>query len=176
MKLLYEIFFSVVTGFIGSFLVVMFLYRLKPKIEISPYIAEQPIPNSSQKVYGFKIINRTPYPVIDIQMELVLVSPINVPGGSVKAARAIPLLRDNFFQLAKFDPKDKEANYALRVGCEQDIRSIWVNDSQDLRLNVIAKHAMSGFSVIRSHVFHTRADIRPGKHAFGNDLRVGPVV
>lgn len=173
--LAYDIFFSVVTGFMGSLLVVIFLYRLKPTIDISPYIAEQPTADPTKKMYGFKIINKTPYPVIDIRMELVLVTPVNVNGGAVKSANAIPLLRDNFFQLSQFNTKDKDADYALRVGCDQDIRGLWTSDSQDLRLNVIAKHSLSGFCTIKSHVFHTKAAITPGKHVFGNNLSVQPV-
>ena len=171
---LYDLFFSVTTGFMGSLLVVLFLYRLKPKLEISPYIAAQPTSDSTP-MFGFKIINRTPYPVVDIRIELVLVTPVNVNGGAVKSATALELTRDDFFQLGKFDTNDRDADYALRVGCKQDVRSLWISDSQDLRLNVIARHSLSGFCAVQSHTFHTKADIKAGKHVFGNSLSVEPV-
>ncbi|WFP52292.1 hypothetical protein PL263_09755 [Methylomonas sp. EFPC3] len=171
---LYELFFSVTTGFMGSLLVVLFLYRLKPKLDISPYIAEQPT-HDSTPMFGFKIINRTPYPLVDIRIELVLVTPVNVNGGAVKSATALQLTRNDFFQLGKFDANDREADYALRVGCSQDIRSLWLSDTQDLRINVIARHSLSGFCAVKSYIFHTKADIKPGKHVFGNSLKVEPV-
>jgi hypothetical protein len=169
----YEVFFSIATGFVSSLLVVVYLYRLKPNIEISPFIAEQKV--GGNVTYGFKVINRTRYAVIDIKMELIVVTPTNVKGGTVKAAKAIPLLRDQFFDLGPFSKKDKEAHYALRVGCASDIRGLWTLDAQDLRFSVIAKHALSGFSSVVSHTYHTKSDIKEGKHVAGNSLQVESV-
>jgi hypothetical protein len=168
-----EILFSVGTGFIGSLMVVGFLYLLRPSIDISPFIAEQGAGND--KTFGFKIINRTPYPIVDISAELVLVTPKNVPGGTVHAGREIPLLRSRFFELDKFDAKDKDANYALRIGCGEDIRRLWQSDEQLLRLSIIAKHSFSGFSKVVSKNFHTKGDIKSGKHRAGNSLEVDVV-
>ena len=169
----YDVFFSVVTGFAGSLLVVLFFYRLKPKVEISKFIAEQG--SGDDITYGFKIINRTSYPLIDISVELVLITPKNVPGGTVHAGREISLLRNRFFELGEFDKKDKEAQYALRIGSAEKIREIWTSETQYLRLNVIAKHSLSGFSKVVSQNYHTLGDIRPGKHRAGNDLTVESV-
>lgn len=171
---LYDVFFAVVTGFMGSLLVVVFLYRLRPKIEISKFIAEQHC--ESDITYGFKLINRTPYPLVDISVELVLVTSKNVPGGTVFAGREVPLIRDRFFDLGRFDVKDKEAHYALRIGCAENLRAIWTSESQNLRLSVIAKHSLSGFSKVVSQTFHTFGDIKVGKHRAGNDLSVEAVV
>jgi len=72
-----DILLSVFNGFIGSLLVVYYLYRLKPNVVISQNIAK-----NSNSEYQFKILNKTPYSLLDITIELYIVRPDSNCSGS----------------------------------------------------------------------------------------------
>jgi hypothetical protein len=164
---------SIITGFIGSLLVVLYLYRLRPNIEISKYISERVIDGKTR--YGFKMINRSSYPVLDVRIVLELVSPISVPGGHVYSATKIELVNGHFFVVKKFDRSDKDADFAFRVGTFEDIRSIWTGEGQYLRISIVGRHALSGFYGVFQQRYYTKGDIKSGLHQFGISVDVQPI-
>ncbi|ALQ52154.1 hypothetical protein [Nitrosomonas ureae] len=155
----------------GLFLIVLF--KLRPIIEISPEIADQS--NNDGPCYAFKFINRSKYQAFDISIETILITPIQVPGGPVNHVKEVILRKSHFHELGGFSPKDKEAHYAFRVATFDDLRSLWISDTQYLRINVVASHALSGFSSVQTMVFNTKSQIKKGKHRFGNNLNVEPL-
>jgi hypothetical protein len=164
---------SVVTGFAGSLFVVLFLYRLRPRIEFSSQISETVL--DKYPCYGFKMINRSPYPVLDVRAVLELVTRISVPGGQIYSAEDVSLINGNFFVVNKFDPSDSDANFAFRVRTTEDIRKIWTGEGQYLRLSVVGRHALSGFYGVFQQCYYTKGDIKQGSHQFGLSLDVQPM-
>ena len=164
---------SVVTGFAGSLFVVLFLYRLRPRIEFSPQISETVL--DKHPCYGFKMINRSPYPVLDVRVVLELITPKSVPGGQIYSAKDVPLINGNFFVVNKFDPSDRDANFAFRVRTTEEIRQNWTGEGQYLRLSVVGRHALSGFYGVFQQRYYTKGDIKPGSHQFGLGLDVQPM-
>jgi hypothetical protein len=168
-----DIFLSVWTGFLGSLLVVLFLYTLRPRIEISKEIPEQASEFSVS--YGFKMINKTPYPIFDVQViiELILKS---VPGGQIVSTRRLDLPKDKFIIVQKFSKSDPEAKYAFRIRTTEQLREIWTAENQYLRVSVLARHAMSGVYGVFQQSYFTRGDIKVGSHQYGIGMHVQPVV
>ena len=165
-----SILIGVLSSLSASGLFLLVLFRLRPRIEISPEIADQS--NSDGPCFAFKFVNRSTYQAFDISIEAILITPIQVPGGPVNNAKEVVLRKSHFHELGGFSPKDKEAHYAFRVATLEDLRSLWVSDTQFLRVNVVARHALSGFSSVQTMVFNTKAQIKKGKHRFGNHLNV----
>lgn len=168
-----DIFLSVVTGFAGSLFVVLFLYRLRPRIEFSPQISETVLDN--YPCYGFKMINQSPYPVLDFRVVLERVTPKSVTGGQISSAKDVSLINGNFFVVNKFDPSDSDAAFAFRVRTTEDIHKIWTGDGQYLRLSVVGRHAHSGFYGVFQQRYYTKGDIKQGSHQFGLGLDVQPM-
>lgn len=169
-----DIFVSVFTGFIGSLLVVLFLYSLRPRLEISHEVSEQV--GESGRSYGFKLINKTPYPIFDVQIIIELITPKSVPGGQIISTRKLKLTNGKFFVVAKFDKSDKVAKFAFRVRTYEDIRELWTADSQYLRISVVGRHALSGIYGVFQHSYFTRGDIKVGSHQYGLGLYVQATV
>lgn len=169
-----DIFLSVGTGFLGSLLVVLFLYTLRPRIEISKEISEQI--GESGPSYGFKMINKTPYPIFDVQVIIELITPKSVPGGQIVSTRRLDLPKDKFIIVQKFNKPDPEAKYAFRVRTTEKLREIWTAESQYLRVSVLARHAMSGFYGVFQQSYFTRGDIKVGSHQYGIGMHIQPVV
>ena len=169
-----DIFLSISTGFIGSLLVVLFLYSLRPRIEISHEVSERI--SESGPSYGFKMINKTPYSIFDVQIIVELITPKSVPGGQIISTDKLQLTNGKFFVVQKFDKADKEARYAFRVRTSDNIRALWVADSQYLRISVVGRHALSGFYGVFQQSFFTKADIKVGSHQYGLGMHVNPIV
>ena len=149
-----------------------FLSRLRPKLQISPFIAFSD--DEKGKYYVFKIINKTPRPIINIKCRLTLVTPKSVPGGLVFTNEPLKLQREETFSIDKFDKKDKDANYAWRFVCREDIGSAWEEKNGSyLIFRVLATDSLSSLSKYFSQRYFTKRDcLRHGSHRFGNNLSV----
>lgn len=168
--MLESVFVGIFSSFAASSAFLLVLFKLRPKIEISEEIADQS--NQNGPCFAFKLINKSRYQIFDISMEAMLITPVQVPGGAVYNPTELPLRRSHFHELGGFNKKDTTAHYALRVATLVDLREVWKSDSQFLRVNVVSRHALSGFSGVHTMVFHTKGQIKIGKHRFGESLAV----
>jgi hypothetical protein len=164
---------GVLSSLVASALFLVVLFRLRPKIEISPEIADQS--TDEGPCFAFKFINRSRYQAFDISVEVLFVTPSQAPGGPVNNMRDVVLTRSRFHMLGEFSPKDEQANYAFRVRTFEDLKKSWSSTAQSLRVSVVSRHALSGFSGIKTMVFNTKGQIRKGRHRFGNHLNVEPI-
>jgi len=165
--------FSVVAGFVSSISVVLFLYLLRPKIEISGEISKKT--NEETSSYGFKIVNKTKFPIYDVQVILELISPRSVSGGQINSTLSLKLKRDLYFLIHKFNKSDPVAEYAFRVRTNENLHEKWASEGQYLRLTVFARHSLSGFSSVTRKSFFSKADIKSGSHQFGVGMQVHPM-
>ena len=163
---------SIITGIAASLtaslIFLWVLYNFKPSIQISPHIADQTVGGDYR--YAFKILNRTRSRIFDVKVQVLLLDPVRVHGGPVNSVREIRLLKDHFFEIGPFDLNDKDAHYALRFGTDQNLRELWSSPTQFLRVNVVSRHALSGFSKVESFIFDTKGSIKNGKHEFGTGM------
>ncbi len=171
MSILQALLVGIFSGLSSSLLFFILLRRLRPKIEISPFIANNK--QGEHHYFDFKIINKAKRPAINIQLNVVLAAPTNTEGGPIYQTVAIELIKDNFFELGKYDKKDKGAYYAQRFCTKMDIEKLWKNDNSHIRLRVMATDSESGFSRAFLKEFHTkRNSIKNGVHKFGTSLGV----
>lgn len=161
---------GVLGSVIASVLFLLTLYALRPKIEFSPYIADQS--KNDDHVYAFKIINRSRWPLTHLEFELTLITPKSVHGGVVLTNDLLPLIKNKIFEVGKFDKKDKEAQFAVRIGAPIDLRARCVGEGQFLYLTVSAQHSLSGFQKVFTKHYHLESDIKKGKHEYGLGLDV----
>ena len=165
---------SIITGvsasLTASIIFLFVLFNLKPSIELSKYIADQTTGNDHR--YAFKIINKTRSRIFDVKVQVLLIDPVRVHGGPVNSVKEIKLLKDEFFEIGRFYRKDNDAHYALRFGTDQNLRDLWSGSTQYLRVNIISRHALSGFSKVESFKFDTKGSIVSGKHEFGTGMEV----
>jgi hypothetical protein len=141
---------SVVTGvassLVASSLFLFVLYKLRPKLEISPVIANQS--KTDEPMFGIKVINKTGFALTNLEFQLTMITPKAVPNGVVLTNTLIPLTKDRIFEIGPYSKKDKDAHYALRIGAPTDIFAHCTNESHYLYLTVSAQHSLSGFSKV----------------------------
>ena len=171
MELVIALVVGIGSGTVSSTIFYILLRGLKPSIEISPYVAR--VDRGGTVYYDFKIINKSKRPLIDVRAHASLANLVYAEGGPVFETAKIPLIRDHYFELNGFDRKDQYADYALRFATTYDLNGAWSNDSNHLKLRVIATDSVSGFSKAFVKQFATkRNSIKDGRHQFGEGLDV----
>lgn len=164
---------GVLSSAVASLIFLLFLNRIRPKIIISDQIAR----GKSTKgniIYRIKVINKTSRSIMDIKATLHRVRTVVVPGGTIPKVKEIPLKRSEIMELPKFDPKDKEANYAYRFITYENIEEIWEHDTMEyLRFRIYARDSLSGFGKVFIKDYHTkRNSIKEGDFEVGNSLEI----
>jgi len=158
---------GIFSSFLASLMYLSFLSLLRPKILISPKISKSESGN-----YVIKVINKSKRDAVDIQAELCLLTPINVPKGQIWKRQKIPLNTSKLMVLRKFDTKDKDAIYAFRFTTKVNLEEIWNDKHSYLRFRLFAKDEVSGFGKVFEQKYYTKSDIIQGSFAFGDSFDI----
>jgi hypothetical protein len=170
-EIILGIIISIVTGVISSYLFLMyFLNRKRVKIEISSHISK--VTFEEQTNYFFKFVNKTNSEIFDIRIEPTFYKQVGGVGGMNIQGKDITL-KDNFISYIPCK-KDADANslHAMRVRTVEDLEVNWSDSSSYIRLTVIAKHSLSGFTDIFVKDFYSKDVITTKKFKIGDDLGV----
>ena len=165
---------GITASLVASTLFLLAASRLRPKILIAPAVAQEADQNGATS-YRFKVVNKGRQEAINIRAELHLVERRGVPGGPLRRARRLTLIRSDLFSLGDFDAKDENAEYAYRFRTTDDIDRLWERPTQYLRLRLIATHPVSSLSRVFHQEFHDKqSSIKPGVFKFGESLEIEP--
>lgn len=163
-----------IKGLIASFVFVLVLYNLRPRIKISAEIAKKT--DGSGTFYKIKVINKSFFfKLYDVNAELMRSSPIGVIGGQNLILNRLTLKRDRIWYLNRRfinKKKDKHATFAVLFKCTDDIEGIWNDQSSTLHFKVIAKHGLSNFPKIKTKHYHCKNCIKEGQFGFGKDFKI----
>jgi hypothetical protein len=169
-----DILIKIACGFTTSvvFLIVIFLF-FRPKIKISPEICKK---NKDANEYFIKIINRSCFfKIIDVNAELVLLSPVASPGGTNLKIERLTIPFDHVWYLSHRDfNKNNHATYAYIFKITSPIEELWdINPGSYLHFKIVSKHGFSGFPKVKTmHFHHKETSIKIGAFAFGNNLSI----
>ncbi|WP_316634485.1 hypothetical protein [uncultured Flavobacterium sp.] len=163
---------SIITGVVSSYLFLMyFLNRKRVKIEISSHISK--VTFEGQTNYFFKFINKTNSEIFDIRVEPTFYKQVGGVGGMNIQGKDI-VLKDNFISyIPSKKSSDSNGLHAMRVRTTEDIELNWSDNSSYIRLTVIAKHSLSGFTNVFVKDFYSKDVITDKKFKSGDDLGVG---
>ncbi|PIF34059.1 hypothetical protein CLU81_4693 [Flavobacterium sp. 9] len=171
-EMILGILISIITGVVSSYLFLMyFLNRKRVKIEISSHISK--VTFEGQTNYFFKFINNTNSEIFDIRVEPTFYKQVGGVGGMNIQGKDI-ILKDNFISYIPCKKSsDTNGLHAMRVRTTEDIELNWTDNSSYIRLTVIAKHSLSGFTNVFVKDFYSKDAITDKKFKSGDDLGVG---
>lgn len=149
------------------------LYRVRPKIEISPKIARTLTDDGH--VFRIKLVNKSRFPAVDVQFAVYLRSKRNVAGGEVYGRRQLDCESSVIPVLSRYSKDDDQAEYALRIKINDSLDEVWKNDSlQSIRIALFARHGFSGaFNSFKMDYFQ-KSDIEDGNFRWGESLLISP--
>lgn len=171
--LLDAILIGVITSLIGSVAFLMVLWLFKPRIRISKDIAHFNHKKAGE-VWAIKIINPSKiFSLHNVSISLYSISEYGVLGGKNGHLTKIDLLKERIEFIPRIKPKEKdnEAAYARLLFTNEDLNKIF-DDDESLIFHVYAKHELSGFSKVFQKRYYSKAVIKNGKFAHGNDFSV----
>ena len=168
---------SLLIGILGSLLAsgcfLFVMYRFKPRFDISPDVSRR-ITSNGMVVYEFKVVNLSTYNAHDVKAFLTLCRPVGTNNGMNVAETPIEFVNG---ERAYIDAKNAEthknnATYAIRFQTLTDLGPLLGEPASYLKFQLVAKHALSGFSGVHVKTFYDTTCIKIGQFSFGPDLRV----
>lgn len=174
MDALLSIAIGVLSSLIASFIFLLNIRLIKPKIDISPNITKF-FTDKGKEVYSIKIINRSRQPAINVRAQFHYIYESQLSGGPLTTAKDLKLKRDEVFQIHKYkkikDPKKEEANFAYRFLCYDDIESLISDESRDykIRITILAYNSFSGLGKVFIKVYD-KTEIIPGRFKQGDNF------
>lgn len=159
MDLLNTILVGVTSSLIASFTFALMLFLIKPRIDISPYIAKN-TDVYGDLVYDIKVANKGYRDVIDISAELLVVTKENVKNGQINTTKKIPMVYERIFRI--------KSRGGRRFPVNENLEAIWENDDISFLLfRILVKDSFTGVGKVFEQTFHTKKEIHSGKHEHG---------
>jgi hypothetical protein len=153
------------------------LRRMRPRIEISPVMTEEPSSRSPHNVsYSIKLINRSRRAAVDLEFELTIIRPQRTRGGAVNTRRDVAVSGSAPMLLPPATRGDLEAHNAYRLRTNFPIRwALETYPDSHVRLRVLAKDEVSGTGRVFEAKYHEPStDMKVGKFARGETFDVVP--
>lgn len=156
---------EIVGGLLTSFVFLFVLFIMRPKFKISNKIV--------QRTEGFyiKIYNDGYFSMLDIEVKLNLVKPVQVPQGTdhnvqpwVVTPKAIDLLTPR--------RKTKTNEHAYQIKINHDVLTEWTDKTSYLVATVRARHSISGIVRIQSETYNHISTVKKGHFKGGSDLEI----
>lgn len=171
-----KIILGIVVGVISNFCFWIVLWRLKPRIEISPTIARGKSTLNGLTIYRFKVVNKTQNDLVDIRAEIHLMKNYQVGGDSIVKSKRLSLKQGNPIVIEKFRRWHSSTEYAFRFLSYEDIEKEWDEfQAESLRLRIFARNAFWGVSAIVSKRYdNLELTIKEGDFAKGYTFNILP--
>ena len=170
---------SIIAGISSSALFLFALSRLKPKIEICDKISLEI--REGEPHFGFKIINKSWFfKVYDLKVRLYSLKVIPSETNEDFHCDELTLRKDNTWVLNRFNIRHilqdfifgtkrlkKRTDYAVQFFTKENLNNL-VDTDKRIRFEVLAKHSLSGFSVVKTYTFRHKNDLVKGSFLSGN--------
>jgi hypothetical protein len=170
-----NILLGILSSIVASTLWILALSRLRPRLVISPQIAEDPEATSGSPAFRIKVVNRSRRAAMDLRFHVDLMTPLRVKGGNVN--RRFPLKCGNApLMFPRYDRSNTEHDNAYRLRINSDIRQLLKeNPNSSIRLQIFARHELSGMGkVFEQRYYHPHSEIVVGSFVRGQDLTLVP--
>jgi hypothetical protein len=157
-------------GLVTSLFIVLFLRLLRPRVEISNYIA------NTDGILVFKFINKGWFSISDVRLEASLVKPVGAPKGTNLRCKILKLDFNAIDSIpSRYSKRGKEhSRFATQVKIIEDINDLW-DDSAHLEFVVISRHGFSNNKRITIEKYnHKKSVIKEGAFETGNSVKIKP--
>ena len=175
MEMTLSIIIGVISSVVASFIFLIAIRLLKPKIKIAPNITKSRA-NSGKIIYVIKIMNRSRRSIINVQAKLQLIYTSHVSGGPVVTSKDLTLKRNEIFQIqayGKSKEKKEKADYGFRFITYDNIEQLIKSKPKEykIRLSIICNDELTGLGKVFTKVFEPD-DIVEGRFKQGDTFKI----
>lgn len=172
MSLIQSLVIGAIGSLIASFLFLLILYRLQPKLEISPKIAKTTY--DGETVYAIKVMNSGNRDAVDIRAELLMIEPQVVGGGIGRNILQVSLVRDQWFLLRPMSKVGDRSGAVFEFITTENLDEEWAkHENSYLLFQVHARDVLSGFARLFSYEYYSRKVIMNGRFSIGASMEIG---
>jgi hypothetical protein len=172
---------ALLVGVLASVAFLALLSRMRPRIDVSPWIAKA-APRVDKGInvfpYRIKIRNRTRASVVDIRAQLQLITRMDGSGGVLFRRVALPRHKRNvdhaIFSIGRYDKNDPEQSFLYRYTFEfeKPLEEILEGSPNSfLRFRLFGRHSVSGFGELVEKRFRV-VSLVAGEFVLGDSLEV----
>jgi len=179
---------SLIVGLSSSTIFLFLLWNLKPNFKISGIICceETDYNGKIKKVFLFKVINRSCFfPVYDVKAVAVVIRPIKNLNGTNDDISPLSIVFDSTSIVPKFNFKHyfqdffrgeswlkQRTDYAIKFFTIMDCKKILNNNDKTIEIQIITKHALAGFSKVKTMRYDHVLKIEDGSFLSGNSFKI----
>ncbi len=183
-----ELFNNIVTGIVSSCVFLFLLWNFKPHFKISDKICcEETIFNGiPKKIFLFKVVNKSCFfNVYDVMVKASIVKPeknVNDKNSTLSVLpiefNAVALVHTfhfaHYFQdlLQGERTLTKRTDYAAKFFTTHDCREILQDNEKYIQFQIIAKHALTGFSKVKTMRYDHMLKVEDGSFLSGNSFKI----
>jgi len=166
---------GIISSIMASFVFLFLIFCLRPRVTISEHLARY-VDKDGNKIFLFKIINRSYFKIVDLQTKMLILTPIGTYGGNNLKIEYLKLKTDKIWYLDRrnnFFKKSEHATFAIIFSCLDDLDAIWNHKNGSiLHIEVICKHGLSGFNKVITRNYHSDTEIKNGYYKYGNSTEI----
>lgn len=180
-----DILMAIIIGLVSSYVFLLMLSRMRPRIEVSPWLHRssdaRPLGVNDglpTHAYRVKIRNRARAPIVDIRAQLQLIRVEERQSGLLFVRTAVKRPKSksdhSIFSLGKYDPSDPETQFLYRYTFEfaEPLEKLLEDNPRAfVRFRLFGRHATSGYGALIERRFGREA-ITPREFKAGNTLEV----
>jgi len=170
---------SIITGIVTSLMFLFALSRLKPNLKICDKISEEIMDGVPH--FGIKVINKSWFfKVYDLKVRLQSVRIIPSENNEDYHMDDIILRKNYTWFLNRFNIRHylqdfifnrrrlkKRTDYCVQFFTTENL-TVLVDSNKSIKFEVLAKHSLSGFSVVKNYTFRHKNDLVKGSFLSGN--------
>ncbi|AMR33605.1 hypothetical protein A0256_20325 [Mucilaginibacter sp. PAMC 26640] len=178
---------AIVVGIMSSAIFLIIISRFKPKIRIGDSIScsKENTGSGNQNLFSFKVVNKSLlYYAYDIKIKLYICEQTPSLNGDDVSYIEVPLRKSEQWVLPQicwkhlwqdFFLPDKRlssrTNYAAQFSTYHDIKTC-LNQRKFITFEIIAKHSLTGFSIVKSKSYKHTGNIEQGNFLSGNTFKI----
>jgi hypothetical protein len=181
---------TIVTGLYSSGIFLITLSLLKPRLRICNKLAyhyNPSLPIGKQHHYSFKIVNKSIlFSVYDIQLRAWISKTEPSPNADDISFQKIHITKDYQWVLNRMyighlcqdiflrhKRLENRTDYAAQFSTNDDLKKM-IADGHYITIEIISKHALTGFTKVNSKKYKHINDISEGHYFSGNSCRICP--
>ncbi len=178
---------ALIIGIVASALFLLIISRFKPKIKIAGKIActYSKVNGINKQLYSFKIINKSwLYKVYDIQVRVFMCENVSSQNGEDVTHEEVKLRKNYQWVLYKLYWKhfcqnlflkqarlNSRTDYAAQFSTFDNLKNC-IGQKKYITFEVIAKHSLTGFSVVKTRSYKHVNEIKRGNFLSGNTFNI----
>jgi len=167
MEIAGNLFAGIVSGVISSALVLVIFTIFKPRVKISDEISAKKLSNGKW-LYQVKVVNLTRSMLTNVSYTLRFCKTYR---DNMVETQEIEPLKNYLAIINRYDPRQKTANFAVRISYEIDEDTYTLSDGTNLEFTLFASHVLTNASLCKKKEYFAKDICKNSLFEYGKSTK-----